>query len=98
MRGFQQPKITVLPDAALVPHANLVQPAPTHFTHQVQVAQPYFYATPHDHEPANGHFDAGTCVVLREAVDEAWCQVVDGRGLCVVTARIGLLALGVKRQ
>jgi hypothetical protein len=93
MRGFQRPKTTVLPDAALVPAANLVQPAPMRFTHQVKAAQPYFYIAPQGHAQADGQFEAGTCVVLRDDTHEAWCQVVDGRGLCVVTARGGLAPL-----
>ncbi len=98
MRGFQRPKSTVLPDAALVPAANLVQPVPTHFTHQLREAQPYFYVAPLGHAPADGHFDAGTCVVLGDAIDEAWCHVVDGRGLCVVMARGGLVPLHGTRK
>jgi hypothetical protein len=93
VRGFQRPKATVLPKVALVPAANLVQPAPHHFTHQVQAAQPYFYLAPHGHKTADGLFEAGTCVVLRDATSDTWCQVVDGRGLCVVTARDGLVPL-----
>jgi hypothetical protein len=93
MRGFQRPKSAVLPSAALVPATNLVQPAPTHFTHQVPVAQPFFYAVPQGQAVADGQFEAGTEVVLRQAVGATWCQVVDGRGLCVVTAREGLAPL-----
>jgi hypothetical protein len=92
MRGFLRPKATVLPATALVPEANLVQP-PKQLTHQVQAAQPYFYAVPPSHAAADGQFAAGTCVVLRDEISDTWCQVVDANGLSVVTARGGLVQL-----
>jgi hypothetical protein len=98
MRGFQRPKSTVLPDAALVPAANLVQPAPTHFTHQVRAGQPFFYSAPKSKTPADGQFAPGTCVVLHDPTDGIWCHVVDGRGLCVFTAREGLVPLHTAKK
>jgi hypothetical protein len=92
MRGFLRPKATVLPATALVPEANLVPP-PKHLTHQVQAAQPYFYAVPPSHAAAAGEFAPGTRVALLGELSDTWCQVVDAHGLSVVTARDGLVQL-----
>ncbi len=98
MRGFQRPKATVLPDAAVVPAANLVQPPPKRFTHAVPQAQPYFYALPTDQAQPDGQFDAGAQVLLKEALPGDWCQVIDGRGLRVVTAHSTLVPLPAARD
>jgi hypothetical protein len=92
MRGFKRPKATVLPDTALVPAANLVAP-PKHFTHELRHAQPYFYAAPQHAHSADGQLEAGSSLLLREQLEGGWCAVVDGRGLCVITAQEGLFPL-----
>jgi hypothetical protein len=91
MRGFERPRATVLPDAALVPAANLTTP-PVQFTHRLLVAQPYYYALPEGRSDCDGHFEAGTPLVLRAHAHGPWCEVVDGRGLRVLTAFKGLSA------
>jgi hypothetical protein len=86
-----RPKATVLPDAALVPSANL-QPPPRHFTHEVLAEQPFQYAA-RSCEP-DGQFAAGTRLLLLEHGQGPLCRVQDRSGLCVITAFAGLRALG----
>lgn len=93
MEHFERPKMTVLPASALVPDANLVRPPPTHFTHELASAQPYFYAAPDLNTPPDGAFAAGTKVVLTSSDDGPFCRVIDGRGLHVSTALSGLRPL-----
>lgn len=90
MPRMLRPKATVLPDAALVPSANL-RPPPKRFTHTVVTEQPFCYAAT-DAAPA-GHFIPGTRVLLLEHGEDPLCRVQDGNGLCVVTAFAGLRAL-----
>ncbi len=85
-----RPKATVLPDSALVPSANLLPP-PTHFTHEVAVEQPFHYAA--EGCAPDGHFAAGTRLLLLEHGQGPLCRVQDRSGLCVMTAFAGLRAL-----
>ncbi len=90
MPRMLRPKATVLPDAALVPSANL-KPPPRRFTHEVVAEQAFRYA-PSDAAPA-GHFAPGTRLRLLEHDAGPLCRVQDRSGLCVVTAFAGLRAL-----
>ncbi|MEK6261512.1 MAG: hypothetical protein AABP62_23175 [Planctomycetota bacterium] len=90
MDHMRRPKATVLPESAMVPDRNIIQPPPTQFTHEVVAEQPYYYIGPHQAVPPEGTFPAGTKVVVLTHDDGPMCQVVDGRGLCVVTAFNGL--------
>ena len=92
MDRVRRPKATVLPDSALVPEKNL-QPPPTAFTHEVTTDQPYYYNSPQQATPPDGRFPAGTKVKLLTRDGGPMCQVVDARGLCVMTAWSGLRAL-----
>jgi hypothetical protein len=91
MPRMLRPKATVLPDSALVPSANLLPP-PRHFTHEVVAEQPFQYAA-RDCAP-DGHFAAGTHLLLLEHGQGPLCRVQDRNGLCVMTAYAGLRALG----
>jgi hypothetical protein len=93
MDHMRRPKATVLPDAALVPDRNLIQPPPTQFTHEIIAEQPYYYTGPHQAAPPEGKFPAGTKVKLIAHDGGPVCQVADDRGLCVVTAFSGLQPL-----
>jgi hypothetical protein len=89
MKGFKRPKMSVLPDSAVVPDENMLPP-PKKFTHLVVAEQPYFYSdAPKPATPA-GTFAAGTRVLLSSHDDGAMCRVVDERGLHVFTACDGL--------
>jgi hypothetical protein len=90
MEHFNRPKMTVLPESAVVPDANLVQPPPTQFTHEVTTEQPYYYSPPKHASVPDGSFSAGTKVVKLTDDDGPLCRVVDGRGLQAVTASVGL--------
>lgn len=76
----------------MVPERNL-QLAPAHFTHEVIAEQPYYYIGPQQAAPPEGKFPAGTRVKLQAHDGGSTCEVVDGRGLRVVTAFNGLRPL-----
>jgi hypothetical protein len=90
MPRMLRPKATVLPDSALVPSANL-KPPPKRFTHEVVAEQPFHYAAADC--PPDGHFAAGTRLLLLEHGEGPLCRVQDRHGLCVLTAFAGLRAL-----
>jgi hypothetical protein len=86
-----RPETKVLSDAALVPAQNLVKPAPTQFTHEVQRRQPYYYSD--DRERPDGEFAVGVRVVLMSHDGGKYCRVVDEQGLYVSTEYQGLRSL-----
>ena len=88
-----RPRARVLPDAAVVPAANL-QPAPAQLSHVLRDAQPFHYVAPEPGQPADGHLAAGTELLLLDDGPHGLCQVLTAQGLCVYTARAGLQALG----
>ena len=87
-----RPKAAVLPESALVPEQNMVQPPPKQFTHEVVVEQPYYYVGP-QHSTPQGNFPAGTKVAMLAHESGPLCRVADGRGLSVFTAFDGLRVL-----
>ncbi len=92
MKGFKRPKMSVLPDSAVVPDENMLPP-PKEFTHLIKAEQPYFYsdaAKPATPAKPDGTFAAGTKVLLSSHDGGAICRVVDERGLHVFTAWEGL--------
>jgi hypothetical protein len=89
MARILRPEMEVVRESALIPPANLVQPAPNQFTHELQEAQPYYYGAA-ARKPPDGDFPAGTQVVLMVRGAGKMCRVVDGRGLYVLTACKGL--------
>jgi hypothetical protein len=91
---MMRPKATVLPDSALVPERNLIQPPPNQFTHEIKAEQPYYYIGPQQAAPPDGKFPAGTKVVLISRDDGDVCRVADGQGLYAATAFGGLRSLG----
>ena len=93
MDRITRPKPQVLPDSALVPKANLLDPPPTHFTHQVARKQPYFYIGPNQDAPPEGSFPAGAKVLLLTHDGGPMCRVADARGVCAMTAFSGLRPL-----
>jgi len=86
MKGFRRPKMVVLPEQALPPAGNLVEP-PEQLTHVLTQHQPYFYSLTST-EPA-GNFDAGTKVALLGG-DGRRCRVVSEHGLSVFTSCEGV--------
>lgn len=93
MENVLRPKMEILPDSALVPVGNLIEPPPNRFTHAVKSAQPYYYSAPRKGAAADGEFAAGTEVVLISHDDGPHCRVADGRGLLMTTAFAGLRPL-----
>jgi hypothetical protein len=90
MDQFLRPKATVLPDSATIPDANLMHPPPEALSHRVTHAQPFYYTVPRRNRTPDGTFDAGTMVLVLSHGRGRWCQVVDARGLRVVTEHAGL--------
>lgn len=88
-----RPRATVLPDAAVVPQANLRAP-PARLSHVLPHEQPYHYAAASVDQSPDGTLTAGTEVLLLDQGTGPWCQVLTGQGLCVFTACAGLKALG----
>jgi hypothetical protein len=83
MNGITRPTAEVLPESAVVPHRNVMSPAPDHFTHEVTSRQPYWYSEA-GANPPDGEFAAGTKVLMTHAEGpHAW--VADSRGLYVKT-------------
>lgn len=89
MGEFLRPKASVLPDSAVIPPRNLLQPPPNRFTHLVRADQPYYYEADASGGAA-GTFMAGTPVLLLSHDGGALCHVADARGLFVATRFDGL--------
>jgi hypothetical protein len=90
MGRMLRPKATVLPESAMVPDRNLIQPPPNQFSHEIVTDQPYYYVDPQPTTRADEKFEAGTKVLLIAHDGGTMCHVADGRGLYVVTAFEGL--------
>lgn len=82
---FLRPKTFTLPESALVPSRNVIEPAPNQFTHRVVRDEPYFFQKPVKSAATAGRFAAGTPVVLLSK-DGRTCWVSDGQGLHVAVA------------
>jgi hypothetical protein len=93
MDHMLRPKVSVLPESATIPDANLIRPAPDRFSHRVTATQAYYYAMPSDGATPDGSFDAGTSVLMVSRGRGNWCHVADARGLYVVTSCEGLKVL-----
>lgn len=89
MKGVIRPDASVLSEASMVPAENWVTPAPSHFTHVLTRAQPFYFSVAEGAAPA-GEFPAGTKVALLGQEGGPYCRVVDGRGLSVETEVAGL--------
>jgi hypothetical protein len=89
MERMERPKPTILPDSSLVPEESLVQPAPTRFTHELTANQMFHFTASDQNSPPNGELSAGSRVVLVRR-DGDVCEVVDSRGLRVLTSCKGL--------
>ncbi len=83
MEGFLRPEATVLSEGALVPERNLIRPAPNQFTHAVTRSQPYYYGDLQPGTLPDGHFAAGTKVVLLVDDGGPSCRVANRQGLYV---------------
>jgi hypothetical protein len=78
---MERPEAVVLPDASLVPLANVASP-PTTLTHEVAQATPFHFTEAADGAPA-GTLAAGTRVAVGGRGDGRHCRVVRGDGLTV---------------
>lgn len=87
-----RPRTTVLPDAAMVPEANLRAP-PARLSHALRHGQTYHYVAAAADCPPDGQLAAGTQVLLLDEGTGVQCQVLTAQGLCVFTACAGLRAL-----
>jgi hypothetical protein len=85
MAEFLRPKAEALPESALVPDSNLVDPPPNEFTHEVTRVEPYYYRGVAPSGP-DGTFRAGTRVLLVRQQDGGRCRVIDEQGLYVEVA------------
>ena len=83
MEGFLRPPVDVLPENAVVPDRNLIEPAPNTFTHALTSDQPFSFTTFEGTAAPDGVLAAGSRVVLMVYDGGRFCRVVDGRGLYV---------------
>jgi len=87
-----RPEMVILGDEALIPSSNLVQPPPNHFTHVLDVDEPYRYDRPERSDEPDGVLRAGTQVTLLVQGDD-YCRVVDAAGLYVEVRRASVRKL-----
>lgn len=85
MKGISRPRASVLPEDAVVPGKNLIDPAPNQFTHQLKQSQAYYFDGAQQGRPPDGEFPAGTKVALLVFDGGAYCRVADEQGLYVET-------------
>jgi hypothetical protein len=90
MKRMLRPKASVLPDSAVVPDRNLIEPPPNILTHELKMEQPYYYSKPDRDARPEGMLSKGARVVLLFHDGGSSCHVVDSRGLYVVTDFEGL--------
>jgi len=91
-RVVLRPEIVVLGEEALVPPTNVVRPAPTRFTHELVVDEPYHLDRSDRAPEPDGVMSAGTRVVLLQQGHDH-CRVADGSGLSVKVRRASLRRL-----
>jgi hypothetical protein len=87
-----RPEATVLPSGAIVPAANLIEPAPNQFSHELIDDEPYHYGVD-PASPADGTLAPGTRVLL-VADDGRYANVIDEHGLYVRVRRRSLRPIG----
>ena len=76
-----RPTPNVLPEDAVVPPANLVEPPPDHFSHELTRDEPYRFGGDSS-APPDGEFRRGTPVLV--IVDDGHhARVIDENGLYV---------------
>lgn len=83
MEGFLRPDPVILPENAIVPDRNLIQPTPDQFTHQLIRPQPFYFTSAQQATLPDGQFPAGTKVVLLVYNGGNYCRVADRQGLYV---------------
>jgi hypothetical protein len=93
MEGIIRPESNILPESALIPARNLISPPPNQFTHEVARPLPFYYDTTRQASTPDGHFPAGTKVLLVACDTGDYCRVADARGLYVEVERAGLTKL-----
>ncbi|MGH3822903.1 MAG: hypothetical protein ACRDRA_08735 [Pseudonocardiaceae bacterium] len=87
-----RPDPVVLPEEAIIPTHNLVSPAPTRFTHELLVDEPYWFDRPRQRDEPDGVLPAGTLVVvLVEGAERS--RLIDGAGRYVEVRTKSLRAL-----
>ena len=79
--GVVRPPVTVLGADAIVPAANLVEPPPDQFSHELTRDEPYRFGGDSNSSP-DGQLPRGTPVLL-VADDGHHARVIDERGLYV---------------
>ena len=79
MERMERPEPTVLPDSALVPEGSLVRPAPTAFTHELTVEQPFHYASSDRTSPPDGVCPPARrwCSLTTAATSAMWWTAAD---------------------
>jgi hypothetical protein len=98
MGEVSRPKAEVLAASAVIPPANLIEPAPNQFTHEITRLEPYYYSEGEEDRTPDGTFERGTPVVLLRYVGGGHCHVADGRGLYVIIERAALRRLDDQQQ
>jgi hypothetical protein len=91
--GYLRPESQVLGEGSLVPPENQLRPPPNRFTHRLAEAEPFYFASREGSGAPDGHFEAGTEVVLLRHDGGPRCRVADGRGLYVEVACASLTEL-----
>jgi hypothetical protein len=87
-----RPDPVVLGEGAVVPDANLIQPAPNRFTHELARDEPYRFDTHPGTAESDGVLVAGTPVAVLVEGPEI-CRVATGSGLYVDVPAAALRAL-----
>lgn len=87
-----RPVPVVLAEDAVVPDCNLVRPAPTRFTHELLVDEPYRFDRPKQTDEPDGVLPAGTPVVVLVDGDDR-SRVIDGAGRYVEVSSASLREL-----
>jgi hypothetical protein len=87
-----RPDMVELEDQALVPDHNLIRPAPTRFTHELVVDEPYYFDRPGPSAEPDGVLPAGTPVVVL-VLGEDRSRVADASGRYVEVATASLRPL-----
>ncbi|MEO5890322.1 MAG: hypothetical protein ABIQ31_08725 [Ferruginibacter sp.] len=83
MQEVSRPAQEVLPENALIPAKNIIDPVPNHFTHQLSARENYYFDAPAGDKQPDGFFVEGTKVLLVNKTDK-FCWVIGPQGVYVL--------------
>lgn len=81
MERFIRPEMQLLPEEALIPGKNLVDPPPDQFSHEMARAGDFYFSSAAQASKPNGSFPAKTKLLLIRHDGGRYCRVADGRGI-----------------